>query len=128
MRRSTNTLLGRVHEQARLEARRDVDALYAFVDPVLRTRREAQAGDEPERTLGEIRSFVATLRSAEVEAVEILEARKICERYGRRPAALVRSVVRYNDEPFARETRTIWVRDNGAWYTTALGTNRPPAA
>ncbi len=119
MRRSNHTLLGRVHEQARLEAQHDVEALYELADPVIRAHREKQQYDEPERTLSDIRNFVATVRSAKVEEVEILEARKVSHSHGGRPAALVRSIVRYNDEPAANESRTIWVRDHGVWYSTA---------
>lgn len=119
MRLSGHTLLGRVHEQVRLEARHDVEALYALVDPVVRARREAERDDEPERTLSGIRDFVKEIRSAEVERVEILEARRVCKRHGGRPAARVRSSVRYNDEATAREWRAVWVRDQGVWYSTS---------
>lgn len=94
----------------------DVRGLYEFIDPVVRSRREEQRDDEPDRTLAEIRAFVQSVRSAEVEEVEILEARKVSERHGGRPAALVRSVVRYNERPVASELRTPWVRDRGVWY------------
>ena len=120
MRRSNHTLIGRVHEQARLEAQHDVEALYEFVDPVIRACREKQRDDEPELMLSDIRTFVKAVRSAEVEEVEILEARKVSERHGGRPAALVRSIVRYNDKPAANESRTIWVRDHGVWYSAAV--------
>lgn len=120
MRLSKHTLLGRVHEQVRLEAERDVEALYAFIDPAIRAREE-QEGDEPAATLAAIRRFVEAVRSAEVVEVEILEARKACERYGGRPAARVRSVVRYDDAPAATEFHTVWVRDRGVWYSTAPG-------
>jgi hypothetical protein len=119
MPRSSNTLVGRVHEQAALEARHDVRALYGLIDPVLRARSEKEGDDEPDSTLAEIRSFVLTVQSAEVERVEILEAHKVCEIHGGRPAALVRSLVRYNGEPAARESRTVWVRDRDVWYSTA---------
>lgn len=119
MRRSSHTLIGRIHERARLEARHDVDALYELIDPVIRRRRAEEREDEPERTLSAIRAFVETVRSAVVEEIEILEARKVSEHHGGRPAAEVRSVVRYNDRPTANESRTIWVRDHGVWYSTA---------
>lgn len=120
MRLSSHTLIGRVHEQVRLEVEHDVDSLYEFIDPIIRTRRETERNDEPELTLSGIRSLVNEVRSASVEEVEILEARKVCERYAGRPAALVRSSVRYNDEPHTRKSRTIWVRDHGVWYTTEV--------
>lgn len=127
MRRSPNTLLGRVHGQALLEVQHDVAALYELIDPVLRSHRERQRDDEPERTLSEIRAFVQSVRSAEVEEVEILEAHKVSERHGGRPAARVRSVVRYNERPVAEELHTTWVRDRGVWYTTAPAGRRLPA-
>lgn len=120
LRRSSHTLIGRVHVQASLEARHDVAALYELIDPVIRARREAQRDDEPDRTLSIIRAFVASVRAAQVEEVEILEAHRVCERQRGRPAALVRSVVRYNDEPAAHESRTLWVRDRKTWYSTAV--------
>jgi hypothetical protein len=116
--RSRRTLLGRIHERARLEASRDVDALYAFVDPERRARLEVERDEEPERTLAKIRTRVAHVRSAEVLEVEILDVRKASHRHGGRAAALVRSVVRYDDAPAARESRSIWVRDEGTWYWT----------
>ena len=128
MRRSNHTLIGRIYEQARLEARHDVEALYEFIDPVMRARREQQRGDEPELTLSDIRTFVAVVRTAEVVEIEILEARKVSKRHGGRPAALVRSIVRYNDEPTTNESRTIWVRDHGVWYSTALNKRWWPTA
>jgi hypothetical protein len=118
MRRSRHTLLGRVHERVRLEAARDVEALYALLDPVLRARREEQP-DEPERTRSRIRARVATIRSAEVVEVEILAAEKVCSRHGGRPAARVRAVVRYDDAPAARESTSVWVRERGVWYAAA---------
>jgi hypothetical protein len=127
MRRSNHTLIGRVHEQARLEVQHDVEALYQFLDPVIRARREEQR-DEPRLTLSGIRAFVEGVRSAEVEEVEILEARKVSNRHGGRPAALVRSIVRYNNKPAAAESRTTWVRDHGVWYSTALNKRWSPAA
>jgi hypothetical protein len=128
MRRSKHTLIGRIHEQARLEAQHDVEALYEFIDPVIRARREQQRDDEPELTLSDIRAFVKAVRTAEVEEVEILEARKVSKRHSARPAALVRSIVRYNDKLTANESRTIWVRDHGVWYSTALNKRWWPAA
>jgi len=129
MRRSRNTLVGRVHEQARLEVRHDVAALYALIDPRIRARLEGRRDDRHEEVLAELRASCATVRSAEVEEVEILEARKSCERHGGRPAALVRSVVRYDERPTAHETREVWVRDGGVWYTTVSGgaSRRQPA-
>lgn len=120
MRRSSHTLLGRIHERVRLEAAHDVRGLYGFIDPVLRERWEARRQGEPARVLEKLRCQVESVRSADVEEVEILEARKVSEHHGGRPAAIVRSVVRYNGEPVARESRTTWVRNEGVWYSTAV--------
>ena len=125
---SIHTLLGRVHEQVRLEAERDVEALYEFIDPVIRSGRECERGDEPDSTLSAIREFVRSIESAEVEEVEILEARKSSDRLGGRPAALVRSSIRYNRKPTTTEYRTLWVRDHEVWYSTALNRSCSPAA
>ncbi len=119
MRISSHTLLGRVHEQVRLEVARDVQALYELIDPVVRARLEARSAEEPESTLRAIRRFVDAIRTAQLEEVEILEARKISEEQGGRSAALVRSIVRYNEEPTANESRILWVRDRKVWYSTA---------
>jgi hypothetical protein len=119
MRISSHTLLGRVHEQIRLEVRGDVRALYEFLDPVVRARLEAEGGDPPESTLTAIRRFVNAIRTAELEEVEILEARKVSEDQGGRSAAVVRSIVRYNEEPTVNESRVQWVRDQKVWYSTA---------
>lgn len=124
MRRSSHTLIGRVHEQARLESAHDVHALYEFIDPAIRAKRETERVDEPDLTLSAIREFVELVTTAEVEEVEILEARKSSERLGGRSAALVRSVIRYNQKPTASESRTIWVRDHGVWYSRALSKRR----
>ena len=118
MRLSSHTLLGRVHEQIRLEVRGDVLALYEFMDPVARAHLEAESGDPPESTLTAIRRFVNAIRTAELEEVEILEARKVSEEHGGRSAALVRSIVRYNEGPTANESRIQWVRDQKIWYST----------
>lgn len=128
MRRSRNTLLGRAHEQVSLEAQGDVAALHRLLDPAIRARRERARRDEPERSLARIRAFVASVSRAEIESVEILDARKRSERQGGRPSALVRARVRYNDEPEADELRTRWVRDGEVWYATAVeGRPRPTA-
>ena len=119
MPRSNHTLLGRVHEQARLEAAHEVQALYELIDPAIRAKRETQRPDEPDLTLAAIRESVKHVETAEVEEVEILEAHKSSERLGGRPAALVRSVIRYNQKPTATESRTIWVRDHDVWYSRA---------
>ena len=119
MRLSSHTLLGRVHEQIRLEVRGDVRALYEFMDPLVRARLEAERGAPPESTLTVIRRFVHAIRSAEVEEVEILEARKVSEDHGGRSAAVVRSIVRYNEGPTANESRIQWVREQKVWYSTA---------
>jgi hypothetical protein len=119
MRISSHTLLGRVHEQVRLEVARDDQALYELIDPVIRARLEARSADEPESTLLTIRKFVAAIRTAQLEEVEILEARKVSEEQGGRSAALVRSIVRYNEEPTPNESRILWVRDRKVWYSTA---------
>lgn len=119
MRLSSHTLLGRVHEQIRLEVRGDVRALYEFMDPVIRARLEAESGEPPESTLTAIRRFVNAIRTAELEEVEILEARKVSEDHEGRSAAVVRSIVRYNEELTANESRIEWVRDQKVWYSTA---------
>jgi len=119
MRRSGNTLIGRVYERVRLEAEQDVEALYGFVDPAIRARRQESRDDGAEPLRSAIRASVNEVRSATVEQVEIVAARKVCALHGGRPAALVRSIIRYNDSPELSESRTIWVRDEGAWYSTA---------
>ena len=121
---STTTLLGRVHQHASLEQSHDVEALYRFIDPALRARRERERVGEPDLTLANLRKFVSTVESAQVEEVEILEAHKACARHGGRPAALVRSVVRYNHEPDPQTFRTVWVKEGDTWYSTGAAKAR----
>jgi hypothetical protein len=123
---SRHTLLGRVHEQASLEEQRDAEGLYQLIDPTIRARREQVRSDEPGLTLSELEEFARWVEAADVKHVEILEARKASKRHGNRPAALVRSVIRYNHRSEPQEFRTIWVRDSGIWYTTALCKRRSP--
>lgn len=126
---SPNTLLGRIHEQASLEERHDVEGLYRLIDPAIRARREAERDDEPGLTISHLRNLVEPVETAEVEEVEVLEARKVSRRHGGRPAALVRSVVRYTRQASSgrsrTESRTLWVRDRGVWYSTALPRSQP---
>ena len=116
---SSNTLLGRVHLQVALEARHDVEGLYELIDPTLRACREREQDDEPGQTLAALRAYVETIRSAEIESVEIVEAKKSSSRHGGRPAATVCSRVVYSREPQARSRRAVWVRHDGQWYATA---------
>jgi len=127
MRNSGQTLLRRVHEQVALEVQHEHRALYEFIDPVIRARWEREREDEPLLTLGEIEEFVRSIRNATVEEVQILEAHKVSERHGGRPACLVRVVVGYNEQESPSEFRTAWVRDEGTWYSTALNKSRGPA-
>jgi hypothetical protein len=115
---SKKTLFGRVHEQVRIEAMRDVAALYAFIDPRIRARREHERDDEPALTLDAIEAFVRPITTAVVEDIEVVEATKRSERQSGRSEALVRTAVRYNDDPTARRFEATWVRDEGVWYTT----------
>ena len=121
MRYSRKTLFGRVHVLALLEVEHEVEALYEMIDPVLRAQREKASDNERDLALSGLGAFVQSVRSAEVDKVEILEASKACEQYGGRPAARVRRVVRYNGQPNPEATTTVWVRDEGVWYATALG-------
>jgi hypothetical protein len=115
---SKTTLVGRVHQQASLEQLHDVEALYQFIDPVIRARRERERVDEPDLTLSELREFVSRVRTAQVEKVEILDARKVCVHQGGRPAALVLSVIRYNEELEPQRFHTTWVKEGDTWYST----------
>ena len=117
---SKTTLLGRVHQQASLEESHDVEALYQFIDPAIRGRRERERQDEPNLTLSELREFVSRVETAQVEEVDILEARKVSTRHGGRPAALVQSVIRYNHEAKPQRFRTIWVKEGDTWYSTRV--------
>lgn len=121
---SGHTLLGRAHERVRREAAGDVEGLYALLDPAIRARREAERDDEPERTLAELRAFVAGLRSVELVEVGILEATRRCAAQGGRPAARVRAVVRYNGATVPEESHTVWVRDAEVWYAATLSGHR----
>ena len=125
---SRHSLLARVHEQASLEERHAVDALYALIDPAIRRRREEERDDEPGLTLEQIRQFVLTVTTAEVENVQVLQVQETSKRHGGRPAALVSSLVRYNQGNQPQPFRTIWVRDNAVWYSTAIGKIRTSAA
>lgn len=116
---SKNTLLGRVHLQIALEARHDVEGLYELIDPTLRARRERERDDEPGQTLAALREHIESITSAEIESVEVLEAKKSSELHEGRPAAIVRSTVVYSQEPRARSRRAVWVRHEGHWYSTA---------
>jgi hypothetical protein len=121
---SKTTLLGRVHQQASLEESHEVEALYQFIDPAIRARREREREDEPELTLSELREFVSKVETAQVEEVEILEARKVSPRHAGRPAALVQSVIRYNHEAEPQRFRTTWVKEGDTWYSTGVGRKR----
>jgi hypothetical protein len=123
---SRNTLLGRVHEQASLEERHDVEGLYRLIDPMARLRLEREPGDEPERIRSALREVVRSVGTVRVEEVEIVDATRTSARHGGRPAAVVRSIVRYDRDPEPRQRRATWVRDEGVWYTTEIAT-RPPA-
>jgi len=114
-------LRSRVREQIALEVEGDVRALYEFTLPAIRTRRIADRDDEPTSSLSQIRDFVGLVDSAEVESVEVVEYASEVERFRGCPAAVVVSEVRYNDSDSATRFRTIWVRDEGKWFSTALG-------
>jgi hypothetical protein len=120
MRPSSHTLLGRAHERIRLEASRDIRGLYELLDPSVRMQHAARGEGEREATLSSIEAFVGPIETAEVVEIEVLEARKVSEAHGGRAAALVRSLVRYNGEEAAKESRTEWVRDQGVWYAATL--------
>jgi ribosomal-protein-serine acetyltransferase len=117
---SKKTLFGRVHELVRFEARRDVAALIGFVDPGVQDSR--RGADESERA--RIEALVGGIRTAAVEDVAVLHAAKVSPEHGGRPAARVRTVVRYNEEAEPVVTESEWVRERGVWYTTRypLGT------
>jgi len=113
---SKTTLFGRVHEQIRLEARRDVDALLDLIDPELRAA--PRAADAPDSDRARIEAFVGDIRTARIEHVEILDATRVAPGRAGRSAARVRTVVRYNDAIDATHIESDWVRDRGVWYTT----------
>ena len=109
----------RIHEQISCEAQGDVVALYEFILPTIRAERIAEGDDEPSLSLGEIQEFVGWVRSAVVESIEVERFHSSVDRFSGSPAAIVVSRVRYNEATIS-EFRTIWVRDDGTWFSTAL--------
>ena len=102
----------------------DIVALYGFIDPQIRERREREYEIEPEHTLATIQKFVAQIQSAAVDSFEI-------EKYtsdggasrNHRPTALVKSCVIYNDS-LASNFRTPWVLDGETWCTRSVGKHK----
>ena len=113
-------LILRIREQVSCEASGDVEALYNFIDPAIRSSRAAQYAFEPDRTLSQLRAFVKSIRSANCERIEIVSfSSDGGEARDRRATAVAFVTVLYNGRHRSR-FRTPWVLDEGLWYTRAL--------
>ncbi len=106
----------RVREQARLEQARDVDALCGLILPAYRASAEKLS-----RSAESLGQFVGRVRTAEFVSFEVERWEPTIERFGGAPAAVVRTVVRYNELPEPTSFRTIWVFVDSQWFTTAVG-------
>ena len=99
----------------------DVEALYSFIDPQLREKREREHEFEPEHTIAGIQEHVVRVQSATIDSFSI---EKFTTDGGRtrnhRPTAIVISRVIYNGTQ-PSNFRTPWVLDGDIWYTRALG-------
>ena len=99
----------------------DVSALYGFIDPEIRMKREREYEIEPEHTLSTIQESFAQIRSAVVDSFVIEEFTNDGGRSrNHRPTAIVVSWVIYNHSQPSK-LRTPWVLDGEIWYTTSLG-------
>jgi len=114
-------IVRRVHEQIALEVSGNVAALYEFTLPEIREERIVKRNDEPSLSLAGIEEFVSGVTDAEVISVDIEKFHERAPLYSNKPAVLVVSKVKYNGHDKINQSRTIWVLDNGTWYTTALG-------
>lgn len=117
----------RIQEQIHAEVTGNIAALYDFILPAIREKRERERTDEPQLTINSITDFSASIETAELEHFQITEFHPTSELYGSNPAVKVEYSVYYNER-----TRTsfnsIWVKYFGQWYTTALGKIRIPNA
>ena len=103
----------------------DVTALYEFIDPEIRTEREAQYANEPHESISSIQSFVDQIRSAKIESFAIAAfVQDGGASRNHRPTAMVLSQILYNEARSA-EFRTPWVLREEVWYTR--GTGKHPA-
>lgn len=114
-------LENRIREQIASEIRGEVSALYEFTLPAIRARRIAERDDEPGLSLSQIQEFVAIVRSAVVESIEIETFHPALERFAGCPAATVVTRVRDNQRSQPCRFRGIWVYSDGNWFTTSLG-------
>jgi hypothetical protein len=107
-------LLRRVREQIGYEVLGDVTALYEMTLPEIRRERaEAIEG------IGE---FVRWVESAVIESIQVdAYTPRATARPGHPPAARVLLAVRYNGGEKVARLATVWVRRDGAWFTTSLG-------
>ena len=111
----------RFKEYVDAERKRDVSALYEFIDPLIRSKREQEYEFEPRHTISNLREFTQCIRTVELESFSI---DKFTDDGGdsrnHRPTAIVLSRIRYNESNLS-EFRTPWILDQGTWYTCSLG-------
>lgn len=106
----------RVAEQIRLEQSRDVRALCELILPEYRT-----TAAELSYSTHSFEQLGARVHSAELISFEVERYEPAAQRFGGRPAAVVRTTVCYNSAPKLAAFRTIWVFYENQWYTTAVG-------
>jgi hypothetical protein len=106
----------RVALQARLEKSGNAAALCGLILPAYRATAEKLA-----QSTSSFEAFVKRVQSVELLSFEIESWHPAVERFGGSPAAVVRTAVLYNKSPEPTHFRTIWVRVDGQWYTTATG-------
>jgi hypothetical protein len=102
--------------QARLEQSGNVAALCRIILPAYRATAEKMA-----QSTSTFESFVKRIQSVELLSFEIERWDPAVPRFGGSPAAVVRTAIRYNKSPQPTHFRTIWVRVDGQWFTTATG-------
>jgi hypothetical protein len=110
------TLRQRVALQAELEHSGNVAALCELILPAYRATAEKLA-----QSTSSFEAFIKRIQSAELLSFEIEWWSPAVPRFGGSPAALIRTIVRYNVSAEPAHFRTIWVRVDGQWYTTATG-------
>jgi hypothetical protein len=120
-----SALRERVAEHILRESERDIDALYEFIDPDIRTSRAAKFDFEPEQTLSQLREYTSRIETAELVKFAIAGYTDDGgDERGNAPTAIVLISVCYNDCETANDFRTPWVLRSGQWFTRATGKTR----
>jgi hypothetical protein len=109
-------LRNRVALQAEPEQSGNVAALCGLILPAYRATAEKLA-----QSTSSFEAFVKRVQSVQLLSFELEWWNPAVARFGGSAAALVRTTVRYNMSAEPAHFRTIWVRVDGQWYTTATG-------